>query len=442
MDPINRFLISAILNAGWQAFLFTAAATLGSWICRRHPARQFAIWLAAFLLLILAPALSLRSYPGSIAGSVTGNNAWASVPMHPATPISSGYALGNGVLTLWALSALIAIVRTLSGMRRTRQIVRSASPLEIPEPEIPGLTAQHPARQILSTPHPIAPFVLGIRRPRIVVPENILSDDADVLRSVLAHELVHIRRRDFLWNLILQVLFPLVAFHPCAHWIRAKLRNARELACDEAVASLFPDRTRYAASLLEVALKSAPELSATRLGTIGEGGLEERVRRLMTTRPGRERWRAARMPASLALLLIVFSLSTLCSFEPANPLDFTGVWRQNWAAAAFRPNLQLNPADCCFMTLEIRYRNGRFEGSTTSDSAGVEGNRVIRGPRTVLPLVDPVLDSGVLTFHQPRGKGAGAETYEVTLAPKGAVLVRSQFVPPAARGWTAFAPVH
>jgi hypothetical protein len=262
------------------------------------------------------------------------------------------------------------------------------------------------------------------------------------LLSVIGHEMAHIQRRDFLGNALVETLFPLLAFHPCAHWIRRRIRAARELSCDDVVATRLLDGPRYAASLLDVALKTAAcaPVAPSSLGSVTAGDLEDRIRRLMVARRGAPPRLAWRLALSALLLLATVGAGVAYSVQPSDPRGYTGVWRENWAAASFRPELQLDRSDCCFQTLELQYRNGRFRGATTTESAGVEGNRVVRGPTSTRPIEDPQLEDGILSFRQ--STHSHEEIYEVTLGPNGSALVRSHSVPPVVRHWTAYARVR
>jgi len=81
------------------------------------------------------------------------------------------------------------------------------------------------------------PATLGIHNPVLVLPEWFFSQASeDELSSVLGHELAHIRRHDFLLNLVYELLILPISFHPAAALIKARIDQTRELACDEIAA--------------------------------------------------------------------------------------------------------------------------------------------------------------------------------------------------------------
>ena len=105
---------------------------------------------------------------------------------------------------------------------------------------------------------PSAPATLGFRNPVLVLPEWLLSQASEnELTSTFCHELAHIRRRDFLFNLVYEVFLLPISFHPAAVLIKARIDQTRELACDEIAAESMSTRTQYARSLLRVAQSMA-----------------------------------------------------------------------------------------------------------------------------------------------------------------------------------------
>ena len=139
----------------------------------------------------------------------------------------------------------------------------------------------------------------------------------------------------------------------------------------------------------------------------------------------------------MALLLGAGAASFAFAFQPSDPRDYTGVWRVNWAAGHVR--LPLDPDDCCFQTLEIRYQDNRFSGTLTNDSADAKDGRFVRAFTRSVPLLDPHLDNGILEFHQK--VGSRDQIFEVTMDQSGRALVRSHLVQEV-HAWTPFARVR
>jgi len=121
-----------------------------------------------------------------------------------------------------------------------------------------------------------SPFVCGLRRPALVLPRVLArSLDPDSLRSILLHELTHIKRRDLLWDWIPTIARVLYFFHPAAHYIVYRARLERELACDQAAMVLTGQGAAgYASTLVEVVSRSSapPGLRAALATARVDGG--------------------------------------------------------------------------------------------------------------------------------------------------------------------------
>jgi len=112
------------------------------------------------------------------------------------------------------------------------------------------------------------PICFGIRRPVILLPQHLCQPSQEQqLRHVLLHELAHVRQRDAVGNLSLNVALPALYFHPMYWWIVLRVRLARELVADDRAAA-STQRHAYVASLTSVARGLAPRFTGT-LGVLG-----------------------------------------------------------------------------------------------------------------------------------------------------------------------------
>ncbi len=115
---------------------------------------------------------------------------------------------------------------------------------------------------VACVPDPVMPMTFGFTRPLIVLPESLLAD-GERLRMTLAHELIHIRRGDYLAQWTEHVVAALFAVHPLAHMLRQSIIEWRERACDAAV--LGEPRIRpagYAALLRDTSAQLTPARQA------------------------------------------------------------------------------------------------------------------------------------------------------------------------------------
>jgi beta-lactamase regulating signal transducer with metallopeptidase domain len=99
------------------------------------------------------------------------------------------------------------------------------------------------------------PATIGWRRPLLFLPGDWRDWSPDERRAVLAHELAHVRRGDFLAGLVAQAGLALHFYHPLAHWLANRLRLEQELAADAWGARLSGGKPSYLATLAQMALR-------------------------------------------------------------------------------------------------------------------------------------------------------------------------------------------
>ncbi len=231
------------------------------------------------------------------------------------------FSVRRALILTWLVGCAVLIIRLLIASESLRRRLGACRPvadpavldmLETMRQEVGGgYTAQ-----LLVTPETVSPYVAGAWRPRIVVPESLLTDGAhDRLRQVLAHELAHVRRGDLWANWFLLAARTLHWFNPLAWWSVRSMQAERESACDEIALSALQGRARgsYVETIMELASSLAPPPTAP--GMIGlfssRHGLKARMERIL--RPPSSR------PIGSALLCMLLSLLVLVGLTDALP---------------------------------------------------------------------------------------------------------------------------
>jgi TonB family protein len=152
------------------------------------------------------------------------------------------------------------------------------------------------------------PVVIGARRAAIILPANMFEESsAEDLTATLCHEMAHVRRHDFLMNLVYELSYLFIAFHPAGMLIKRRIDQTRELACDEMAAGCLVSSSAYARSLVNLArimFHQPPASPAATLGVFDADILEERVMRLLD-----KKRRASPRVAKLALAGVLSSLA-------------------------------------------------------------------------------------------------------------------------------------
>ena len=150
------------------------------------------------------------------------------------------------------------------------------------------------------------PTVVGWLRPVILVPASLLTGlPAQQVEALLAHELAHVRRHDYLFNLLQTIVETLLFYHPAVWWISRQVRIEREHCCDDLAVSACGDVLVYARALTGLEQMRGHASGTLALAANG-GSLLQRIRRLVATPPPASR-------KSQSLLAGVMLLMTLCA---------------------------------------------------------------------------------------------------------------------------------
>jgi len=124
------------------------------------------------------------------------------------------------------------------------------------------------------------PMTMGWIRPVVLFPAALLSGlSTGEIELLLAHELAHIRRGDYLVNLLQSAVETLFFYHPVTWWISRRMRQERENACDDLVASRSTEALAYAKVLLQ--LETLRPSASTLVSAANGGSLLQRVQRLI-----------------------------------------------------------------------------------------------------------------------------------------------------------------
>src|SRR5262249_27540834 len=97
------------------------------------------------------------------------------------------------------------------------------------------------------------PVAFGIRSPLVLLPEDLRHQPAEIQRAVIGHELLHVKRRDWAWLIVEEIVVCLFWFHPASWWLASRIQCAREEVVDELAIQLTGRRKTYVEALLAFA---------------------------------------------------------------------------------------------------------------------------------------------------------------------------------------------
>jgi beta-lactamase regulating signal transducer with metallopeptidase domain len=150
------------------------------------------------------------------------------------------------------------------------------------------------------------PTVVGFLKPVVLLPASALGGlTPQQLEAILAHELAHIRRHDYLVNLLQTLVETVLFYHPAVWWVSRRIRIERENCCDDLAVSLCGDPVAYATALADLeALRSGPAPDHHIAMAATGGSLLLRVRRLLGAPASHTGRGPAWLAGSVALVLI------------------------------------------------------------------------------------------------------------------------------------------
>ncbi|WP_419937099.1 M56 family metallopeptidase [Candidatus Palauibacter sp.] len=220
----------------------------------------------------------------------------------------------------WVLGCAVSLTSLAAGALRLRTLVRTARPLRDPDwlrqaASTAGRIGIRRNVRLLSSATVATPMTGGLWKPVILLPESALEWSPTQRDVVLAHELVHVRRRDGLRQLMRRVVLALYWFHPLG-WLAARRADlASEEACDEEVLALGARPSQYARLLFLLASAHGRRRNVLALPIVRPSQLERRIVSILRRQPPRSS--VARTAVTVAVVGVA-GLST-AAVRPMQP---------------------------------------------------------------------------------------------------------------------------
>lgn len=338
VDPLVRATI-----------LLSISLTL-QWSLRRWPAvTRHRLWTLTFVLLLTLPALRQFGLSWDVpllpdanrqvgatrraeaSGRVSETHASDKRLNFFAIDVSAGggepeatpsWSWTRWVLVFWAAGCGVAFVSLGVGARRFSRLVQAGESVrdEAWLGQLDSLRERLSIRAkvgLVLAEEEVTPMTGGVRRPVILLPVSAADWSEARREAVLAHELVHVRRRDALRQLLGRTVLALYWFHPLS-WVASHVAESRrEEACDEGVLALGTRPSEYAGHLLSLAESKAFRERAFSLAMAQRSRLERRIQAIL--RPHRAPPRAFVPAAALAAAVVAgVSVSVANPTRPEN----------------------------------------------------------------------------------------------------------------------------
>lgn len=279
-DALNA-LAWTLTHFIWQGALLASLCAVALVSLRKAtPNLRYFVALGALTLMLLAPVLTFSWLYAASTSEITH---WALPSEAPRSDWRD--ALASWAVVLWLVGVLLFTTRLVGGFVRIQVVKRKA--LRTPHAEWQELVGRLSERlrldtlvRVVETAATSVPTVIGWLRPVILMPACAVTGlTRQQVEIVLAHELAHIRRHDYLVNLLQSGVETLLFYHPGVWWVSGRIREEREYCCDDLAIQVTGDPLSYARALtqLETVRSDALSLCPTAIG----GSLMNRVIRLV-----------------------------------------------------------------------------------------------------------------------------------------------------------------
>jgi D-alanyl-D-alanine endopeptidase (penicillin-binding protein 7) len=302
---------ATLLDSVWQCALIgleSACAMIG--LRKARPQTRYAVACFHLLLCLLWPVVEL-------AARLNGGTAGASgTPVLGQIFSGTGAAEGAGwqgflqahiiwLVAGWAACAGALGLRLALGLVWIRRSARTQRTDPHWNAQLARMAAQSGiARTVrLRVVDTLAsPVTAGWWHPVVLVPASLVSGmPPQLLEALLAHELAHVRRCDYLLNLAQSLIETILFYHPVVWWLSHRIRAERELIADDIAARQLGDPRRLALALSEL---ERLQFSTRQLAQAASGGdLMTRIKRLVRPETQALTWKAA---------LPVLAMATAC----------------------------------------------------------------------------------------------------------------------------------
>ncbi|MFA6113547.1 MAG: cytochrome c oxidase assembly factor Coa1 family protein [Sphingomonas sp.] len=299
-QAIEAALASALLQSLWQgAALGLIAAALFALLARRSAALRHALGMVVLVAMAVAPLLTFVTMIGAPSDRVAGDLAIrpAGVPLPPLAILSGTTAVGVPLWLGWLWIAGVALMaaRLAGGWAMLRRLDTRAFESLPPAWQARadslrrtlGIRRQVAIRLLHDS---VLPCTARALRPVIWLPVSILTRlSPEQIEALIAHELAHIRRLDWIWNGLQCAVETLLFYHPAVWWLSRRIRAERENACDDLAVAACGDPIVLAEALSRLERLRMPGF---RFALPANGGLlMNRIKRLLSPEaPPTLRW--------------------------------------------------------------------------------------------------------------------------------------------------------
>jgi TonB family protein len=409
MKSFETWVLSYLLSSLWQVpLIFAAGWVAAQSVKRAGAAMEHRVWVSVLCMQALVPAFATLPWEWASAllawGTAQPRTAEAGVSVvmgtgegvgafHLPAALLTAIAIAYGAFTVYFAARFVYRLGVLWVMRREAREValggESAADWE-------RCTQRFGVGEVsLSMSSRIfGPVTMGLTRKLVLLPEDLVERlSATDLRTVIAHEFAHLRRNDFLKNLIYELLSFPVSYHPLFWLTREKIMESREMVCDQ-MAATVAGRNEYAQSLLRLAsllVVGAPIRTPHAIGIFDANTFERRIMRLTGDRnqvKGMRRLGLVAGCCALGLGTCGLALALSMHVDAASVGDQNGASKQPGRISVSAAVMQGNIAHKVTPIYPLKAKKEKIEGKVVlaaiiGKDGAVENLAVVSGPKVL-----------------------------------------------------------
>lgn len=311
MNPLETLIPSSVaealggtmMHSLWQLSAVAVVLMLALALVPRNAVRlRYRLAVAAMVTKVLLPAVTFAllyspseavvDQPAPVAMKMTpAQFAAIRSTLAPAAQPASAFEAMQAFfqenaylfLGLWMVGALLLSLRFVGGAWQVNRL-RRRNLVAVPE-ELQAAFEKLKLRMGLGAEVKLGlsraidtPMAIGALKPLVLLPASLLSGlTPEQVECILIHELAHVRRWDYLVNMLQCLVEIVLFFHPATWWVTKVIRNERENCCDEQVLGQNSNKVQYARALLSLeVLRQQPQMAMAATG----GELNRRIRRI------------------------------------------------------------------------------------------------------------------------------------------------------------------
>src|SRR5215475_14100680 len=298
-EVIQRFA-GSLLHFIWQGAVIAMICAAGLRMLRHRSAEaRYAFAIRSLTCMLAAPLFTAAFYSqtGAVALRLMLALNLVTTEGRSAATALQATLWSQRILLTWCIGVLVFATRLVVGWRLSWQLVRSAE--EILAPGVREIFENVRERLGLGAPIRLlahvrldSAIVVGWLRPVVLLPVSLISGfTSEQLRAILAHELAHIRRHDFVVNILQRCVESILFYHPAVWWLSKRVRAEREHCCDDIAIRLCGSRKVYAEALIELERARQPRPSLAVAAAVG--AVLQRFRRVLGMSTSVVDWQSA-----------------------------------------------------------------------------------------------------------------------------------------------------